>query len=104
MSQQTIEMLKPLLNGAFPTVTVAYTTVGNTADYPPGPGCVWVLCTSAAYVLVGEGAVATAANGLPVAANIPVCLEVPKGTGAPWRVSVLQIATGGDLYAHPLGN
>jgi len=105
MSTQTIEMLKPCPDAAFPTVTVAYTgTVGNTATYPPGPGSVWVLCTTSAFVLVGEGVVATAANGIPVAANVPVCLEVPRGSGAPWRISVIQLAAGGSLYAHPLNN
>jgi len=105
MSQQTIEMLKPLIGALFPTVTVAYTgTAGNTATYPAGPNSVWVLCTSSAFVLVGEGAVATAANGIPVAANVPVCLEVPAGTGAPWRVSAIQMSAGGSVYAHPLAN
>ena len=104
MSQQVIQMLKPLIGALFPTVSVAYTTVANTATYPAGPNSVWVLCTTSAYVLVGEGAVATAANGIPVVANVPVCLEVPAGTGAPWRLSVLQIAAGGTLYAHPLAN
>ncbi len=105
MSTQSIEMLKPMTGADFGTLTVAYTgTVGNTAAYPRGPGSVWVLCTTSAFVLVGEGAVATAANGIPVAANVPVCLEVPPGTGAPWRVSAIQIAAGGSLYTHPLNN
>lgn len=105
MSQQTIEMVKPLIGSLFPTLTVAYTgTAGNTANYPAGPASVWVLCTTSAFVLVGEGVVATASNGIPVAANVPVCIEVPAGSGAPWRVSAIQIAAGGSLYVHPLAN
>tara|TARA_R110000868_G_scaffold410205_2_gene697608 strand:- start:4674 stop:4862 length:189 start_codon:yes stop_codon:yes gene_type:complete len=62
------------------------------------------MVTTAAYVTVGVGAIATAANGLPVVANVPVTISVPPGTSASWRVSVLQIATAGNLYTKPLGN
>jgi hypothetical protein len=27
---------------------------------------------------------------------------VPKGTGAPWRVSAIQVAAGGNVYAKPI--
>jgi hypothetical protein len=27
---------------------------------------------------------------------------VPSGTGAPWRVSAIQVSTGGTLYAKPI--
>jgi hypothetical protein len=27
---------------------------------------------------------------------------VPEGTGAPWRVSAIQVSTGGTVYAKPV--
>ena len=105
MPQYTTEMLKPLTDAVYPTNTVAYTgTAGTTASYPPGPNCVWVLATTAAFVLVGEAVTATATTGIPLAANVPVCLHVPRGTGAPWCVSAIQVASGGSIYVKPLGN
>jgi len=31
-----------------------------------------------------------------------VNLILPTGTGAPWRVSAIQTAAGGTLYARPI--
>lgn len=96
-------------NGAFapsdvtlyPAKTVSYTgTAGSTGTWPPGPNKVMLFCTTAAYVAVGEAVTATTSY-TPVPANTPITLEVPEGTGAPWRVSAIQIATGGDVYAKP---
>jgi len=95
-----MDRIKPLND--FPGATVAYTgTAGSTAAFPAGPGAVVVLCTTAACVRVGEGVTATTAD-IPVAANQHVVIEVPRGTGAPWRVSAIQIASGGNLYAKPV--
>tara|TARA_R110000868_G_scaffold410205_2_gene697607 strand:- start:4352 stop:4684 length:333 start_codon:yes stop_codon:yes gene_type:complete len=105
MPQYVNEMLVPLTDAVFATRTVSYTgTAGSTATIAPGPGTVWVWSTSAAFVIVGEGVTATSANGLPIAANVPVTLEVPNGSGAPWRVSAIQIASSGDLYVKALAN
>ncbi len=98
-------ILNPLSDASQPAKTVAYTGVaGSTTTWQRAADAVQVLCTSNAYVIVGEGVTATATNGIPVGANIPVVLNVPRGTGAPWRVSAIQIAAGGDVYAKPLGN
>lgn len=81
--------------------TVAYTgTAGSTSTWNPGPSSVLVFCTSACYVTVGEGVTATTSS-TPLPANTPIFLPVPPGTGAPWRVSAIQIAAGGDVYARP---
>jgi hypothetical protein len=34
-------------------------------------------------------------------ANQPMMISLPPGTGAPWQVSAIQIATGGTIYAKP---
>jgi hypothetical protein len=61
--------------------------------------CVWA--TTAAYIVVGEGVTATTSS-TPIPANVPVPFIVPKGTGAPWRVSAIQVASGGSVYAKPI--
>ena len=81
--------------------TITYTgTAGVTATFKRGPSSVMVFCTTAAYVVVGEGVTATTAD-TPMPANVPFWFPVPEGTGAPWRVSAIQIATGGSVYAKP---
>ena len=83
--------------------TVAYTgTAGSTSTFPSGALAVLVWCTTAAYVKVGEGVTATTAD-LPIPANVPVLIQVPPGSGAAWRVSAIQIASGGDVYAKAVG-
>jgi hypothetical protein len=82
--------------------TVAYTgTAGSTSTWNPGPSSVMVFCTTACYVTVGEAVTATTSNGVPLPANTPIWLPVPRGTGATWRVSAIQVAAGGDVYAKP---
>lgn len=88
----------------YPADTVAYTGTAGITDavWNAGPSKVLVFCTTAAYVRVGEaGAVTATTASTPVPANTPVIIEVPQGTGSPWFVSAVQIATGGDLYAKP---
>ena len=98
-----MQLLNPLIDSNYPALTVAYTgTAGATAAYPPGPQGVSVFCTTAAYVVVGEAVTATTANGIPIPANTLVNLKVPQGTGAPWRVSAIQVASGGNLYVKPI--
>ena len=60
-----------------------------------------VWATTAAYIAVGEGVTATTSS-TPIPANTPVPFIVPKGTGAPWRVSAIQVASGGSVYAKPI--
>lgn len=81
--------------------TVSYTgTAGSTATFPSYCQSVLVFCTTAAYVKVGEGVTATTAS-TPLPANTPIIMAVPSQSGAPWRVSAIQIASGGNLYVKP---
>ena len=97
-----MELLKPLADTVYPAKTVAYTgTAGSTGTWNPGPQGVVVWATTAAYIAVGEGATATTSS-TPIPANVPVPFIVPKGTGAPWRVSAIQVASGGNVYAKPI--
>lgn len=96
------EVLVPCDDASFAAKTITYTgTAGVTATFNPGPRAVLVWCTTDAYVKVGEGVTATTAS-LPVPAFVPHVLRVPDGSGAPWRVSAIQISTGGSVYAKPL--
>jgi hypothetical protein len=56
-----------------------------------------VWSTTDCYVVVGEGVTATTAD-TPMPAYTPLFLPVPQGTGAPWRVSAIQISAGGSIY------
>ncbi|HUX02616.1 MAG TPA: hypothetical protein VMY35_16775 [Phycisphaerae bacterium] len=98
-----MELLNPLADSAFAAKTASFTgTAGSTGAWPAGPEGVVVWCSSAAYVLVGEDVTATATNGTPIPANTPIPFKVPGGTGAPWRVSAIQIASSGTVYAKPI--
>ena len=97
-----MELLNPLADGNFPAYTASYTgTAGSTTAWPAGPQGVVVWSTTAAYVTVGEGVTATTSS-TPIPANTPIPFIVPQGTGAPWRVSAIQIASGGTVYAKPI--
>jgi hypothetical protein len=97
-----MELLKPLSDSSFAAQTVAFTgTAGSTTGWPAGPQGVVVWCTSAAYIRVGEGVTATTSD-TPIPANTPIPFAVPNGTGAPWRVSAIQISSGGSVYAKPI--
>lgn len=96
-------MIDKLVPSEDAPATITYTgTAGVTATFKPGPRAVLVWCTTDAYVKVGEGVTATTANSTPIPAYVPVKLTVPQGTGAPWRVSAIQISAGGSVYAKPL--
>jgi len=97
-----MELLNPLANADFPARTVAYTgTAGSTSTWPAGPQGVVIWSTTAAYVRVGEGVTATTSD-TPIPANTPIPFVVPAGTGAPWRVSAIQVSSGGSVYAKPI--
>lgn len=97
-----MELLRPLNDSNFTARNAAFTgTAGSTATWPAGPQGVLVWSTSDCYVRVGEGVTATTAD-TPVPANTPIPFFVPAGTGAPWRVSAIQISAGGTIYAKPM--
>lgn len=97
-----MELLNPMSDAAFAAQTASFTgTAGSTTGWPAGPQGVVVWCSSAAYVVVGEGATATTAD-TPIPANTPIPFKVPGGTGAPWRVSAIQVTGGGTVYAKPI--
>ena len=97
-----MELLNPLADGNFPARTASYTgTAGSTTAWPSGPQGVVVWSTTAAYVTVGEGVTATTSS-TPIPANTPIPFIVPQGTGAPWRVSAIQIGSAGTVYAKPI--
>ena len=97
-----MELLNPLDDATFTARTASYTgTAGSTGTWPAGPQGVVVWSTTAAYVRVGEGVTATTAD-TPIPANTPIPFKVPGGTGALWRVSAIQVASNGAVYAKPI--
>jgi len=97
-----MELLNPLDDPTFTARTASYSgTAGSTSTWQAGPQGVVIWSTTAAYVRVGEGVTATAAD-TPIPPNTPIPFKVPGGTGAPWRVSAIQIASGGTVYAKPI--
>ena len=95
-----MELLNPL--DGYPAYTANYTgTAGSTSTWPAGPQGVVVWSDQACYVRVGEGVTATTAD-TPIPPFTPIPFTVPPGTGAPWRVSAIQVATGGTVYAKPI--
>jgi hypothetical protein len=97
-----MELLNPLADANYPAYTASYTgTAGSTTAWPSGPQGVVIWSTTAAYVTVGEGVTATTSS-TPIPANTPIPFIVPQGTGAPWRVSAIQISSAGTVYAKPI--
>jgi len=102
-----MEILRPLNDPAFATQSVSYTgTAGSVTGWNAGPQGVLVWCTSAAYIRVGDSATATTAD-TPLPANTPMHIYIPQsgdagGSGGVWRVSAIQISTGGTVYAKPI--
>ena len=97
-----MELLNPLADANYPAYTASYTgTAGSTTAWPSGPQGVVVWSTTAAYVVIGEGVTATTSS-TPIPANTPIPFIVPQGTGAPWRVSGIQIGSAGTVYAKPI--
>ncbi len=96
-----MELLNPLSKTDFPAQTASYTgTAGNTTGWNAGPEGVVVWSDQPCYVEVGVGAVATTAS-TPIPAYTPVPFKAPN-TGAVWRVSAIQVSSGGTVYAKPM--
>ena len=97
-----MELLNPLSKTDFPARTASYTgTAGNTSTWAAGPQGVVIWSDQACYVEVGESAVATTAS-TPIPPFTPIPFKVPQGTGGQWRVSAIQVSTGGNVYAKPI--
>ena len=97
-----MELLRPLSDPTFTARTASYTgTAGSTGTWPAGPQGVLVWSTTDAYIIVGEGVTATTA-ATPIPAFTPIPFTVPPGTGAPFRVSAIQIGAAGTVYAKPM--
>jgi hypothetical protein len=97
-----MELLNPLSQANYPAKSVAYTgTAGSTGTWDPGPQGVVVWSDQACYIEVGEGVVATTSS-TPVPPLTPIPFKVPQGTGAPWRVSAIQVSLGGTIYCKPI--
>jgi hypothetical protein len=98
----SIVFLLPLSDSVYPAKTASFTaTAGSTGTWPAAPAGVMVWADQACYVAVGEGVTATTSS-TPIPANTPIPFTVPTGTGGAWRVSALQVSTGGTVYAKPL--
>ena len=97
-----MELLKPLSKADFPAYSVAYTgTAGNTSTWNAGPQGVMIWSDQPCYVEVGEGAVATTAS-TPIPAFTPIPFAVPLTVSGVWRVSAIQVSTGGTVYCKPI--
>jgi hypothetical protein len=99
-----MELLNPLSKTDFPAKTVAYTDSADaTGTWTAVPQGVVVWSDQACYIEVGEGAVATASS-TPVPPFTPIPFKVPQGTGSLWRVSAIQVSTGGTIYCKPINS
>ena len=97
-----MELLNPLSSTDFPARTITYTgTAGVTGTWPAGPQGVVVWSDQSCYIQIGEGVTATTA-ATPIPPFTPIPFKVPAGTGAPWRVSAIQVSTGGTIYCKPI--
>lgn len=97
-----MDLFNPLEGAQFALQSVAYTgTAGSTTGWAAGPQGVAIWSTTDAIVVVGEGVTASATVGMPLPANLAVVFKVPQGTGATWRVSAIQLSSGGTVYAKP---
>lgn len=92
------------INGAeFACQSTTYTgTAGSLTGWPRGPKGVLVYCTTDAYVRVGSAVTATTGDYFHPALTEKTYL-VPEDGVQNWRVSAIQVATGGSVYAKPVG-
>ena len=97
-----MDFFNPLSDAVYPGKDVSYTgSAANSSAWPVGPEGVLIWASTDCYVAVGEGAVATSSSKcIPKDTLVP--FKVPSGTGAPWRVSAIHVATNGVLHAKPL--
>ena len=97
-----MELLNPLSAGDFAAQTASYTgTAGSTAGWAAGPEGVMVWSDQPCYIEVGEGAVATTAS-TPIPAMTPIPFKVPLTASGLWRVSAIQVSSGGTIYCKPI--
>jgi hypothetical protein len=100
-----MNVLNPCKDASFAAQSVAYTgTAGNTTGWPYGPTAVLVWATTDSYISVGNGSTATTGS-TPIPAYTPVLFSIPQPAGAGatlWRVSAIQVASGGTVYAKPM--
>ena len=100
--------LIPADDTLYPARTQTYTgTAGQTATWDSAPNRVKgveVWCTSDAYIKVGSGVTATTSS-TPIPAYVPVIFPIPdQAEGGTFRVSAIQVAAGGSVYAKPVLN
>jgi len=99
-----MELLNPLADANFPAKSITYTgTAGVTGAWPAGAQGVVVWSDQACYVLVGEAVTATTAS-TPIPANTPIPFKVPASVSGQWRVSAIQVSTGGTIYCKPINS
>ena len=106
MANVTTDVINPAYGMLTQAVAYGAASGSIATQYPAtSAGCVWAMCTTTAYVFVGAlGTEATTANGVPVAANVPVVLNIPTDAGT-WIVSAIRIGgSDGVLYVKPLMN
>jgi hypothetical protein len=98
-----MELLNPMSKADYPAYSVAYTgTAGSTTAWSAGPQGVVVWSDQACYVEVGVGAVATTSS-TPIPPYTPIPFAVPlNSSGGAWRVSAIQVSTGGTIYCKPI--
>jgi len=98
-----MELLRPLADAEYPADSDSTSgTAVTLGPWSPGPQGVMVWCTQDAYIAIGVDVVATTAS-TPIPAYTPIPFFAPQtGSGAPWRVSALQVSTAGTVYAKPI--
>lgn len=97
-----MELLNPLADTNFPAKSITYTgTAGVTGTWPAGAQGVVVWSDQACYVLVGESVTATTSS-TPVPPFTPIPFKVPFSVSGQWRVSAIQVSTGGTIYCKPI--
>lgn len=97
-----MELLNPLADANFPAKSITYTgTAGVTGAWPAGAQGVVVWSDQACYVLVGEAVTATTSS-TPVPPFTPIPFKVPASVSGQWRVSAIQVSTGGTIYCKPI--
>lgn len=99
-----MELLNPLSDLNYPSKSASYNgTATATGTWASGPEGVMIWSDQPCYVKVGEGAIATTSS-TPIPAYTPISFKVPQGSGAPWRVSAIQIVGNGVVYAKPINS
>lgn len=97
-----MELLNPLADTNFPAKSITYTgTAGVTGAWPAGAQGVVVWSDQACYVLVGEAVTATTSS-TPIPPFTPIPFKVPISVSGQWRVSAIQVSTGGTIYCKPI--